>query len=193
MLWAVVTWAAVIVACRWMFARRQQQVLAALPQLMCPACGSPLGWVTASELGECKDWVTPAEGFSVPDIWEFECRCGRTVLACNERAGVSVSARYEPRAVDQQNLREAHGLVRAARNRRLTNDEYERVIRLLNCETPAATLCAIVTLDLVVARDPDRRDRAIAALDRCQQIGLPEVREEAGKAITRLNVPQGPP
>ena len=98
--------------------------------------------------------------------------------------------RLDPFATDQRNIREAQGLMEMTRTRRLTDDEIERVVALLHSGTPAAQLSAIVTLELVVGREPARRDRAVAALEGCPETASPSVRLEASELVIRLKTPQ---
>ncbi len=98
--------------------------------------------------------------------------------------------RLDPFATDQRNIREAQGLMEITRTRRLTDDEIERVVALLHCGTEAAQLSAIVTLRLVVGREPGKRDRAVEALEGCPETASPTVREVASQLATELKTPQ---
>jgi hypothetical protein len=99
--------------------------------------------------------------------------------------GAAVCQRYI--TVPRQNLNEAHALLDAAVNRRLTDDEFDRVLALLNSETEAAQLTAIVTVDRATHRTPFRRDRAVAALEACREAARsPVVREVAATTVNGM-------
>ena len=95
-----------------------------------------------------------------------------------------------PFVTDQQNMREVGGLLETTRDRPLTDDEIDRLIALLNSETPAAQLAAVVTLEIAVGREPSRRPQAVAAFDGCPETASPEARQEARRAAARLKTPQ---
>lgn len=94
--------------------------------------------------------------------------------------------RYDPAAADRKNIKESQELMETANKRFLTEAEFDRVVALLNCGTEAAQLAAISIFEIVVARAPNLRDRAVAALENVPPNSSPVVHEEAGKAAERL-------
>lgn len=99
---------------------------------------------------------------------------------------VALWRRYDPFVVQRRDLHESQVLIDTAHKRHVTEAEFERVVALLSCGTPAAQMSAVVTLEIIVARDPPRRDRALSALEACRETAPPEVRQTADGAIDRL-------
>ena len=115
--------------------------------------------------------------------WPSSC-CSRAVaLLCTWK-------RWDPTAADQRNIKESQDLMETANKRWLTEAEFDRVVALLHCDTEAAQLSAIITLEMVVGRAPPLRDRAIVALEGCPETSSLVVREEAARAIDRLKARQ---
>jgi hypothetical protein len=117
----------------------------------------------------------------------------RVVLLVLVLLGVFATVWYWERfpfVTDQRNIRESSQLMEAANNRWLTDDEFERVVALLNSGTESVQLSAIGILEMAANREPARRERSIAALEGCPETASPKVRHEAGQAVARLKDPQ---
>lgn len=114
------------------------------------------------------------------------------LVACGVGA-VWLWKRYDPFVMDRPDMREASGLLGAARHRPLTDEEFDRAVALLGAETPAAQLPAIATIEADVGRAPARRDRAIAALEGCPPDAAPATRSAAATAANRLKAAPKPP
>jgi len=84
----------------------------------------------------------------------------------------------------------ADELLDKALHRRLTDDEFERLVALVSTEPAAVQLSAIQALQIAVGQDPGRRERVIAALEKCPETASPKVRQEASEAATRLKGPK---
>ncbi|AWM40535.1 hypothetical protein GobsT_09520 [Gemmata obscuriglobus] len=109
-------------------------------------------------------------------------------------AGVAlwVWLRADPYFINRPDMKASKALLDTARNRPLTDEEFEQALALLTTPTKAAQLAAIATVQADVARVPARRERAIAALERCQEGAPPEIARAAAQAVARLKEPPPP-
>jgi hypothetical protein len=101
--------------------------------------------------------------------------------------------RYDPFFVQRPAVRDAKALLDSARQRPLTDEEFEAAVGLLGADTPFARTSAVTALELEAGRSPQRKQRVIAALTEHQQAADPAFRQAVGQALGRLQpVQQGP-
>lgn len=119
----------------------------------------------------------------LPVVWAVVFAVVIVLLAVG--GGAVVWQRYV--AAPRQRMEEANALLHAAVSRRLTDDEFDRVVALVGTDAEAAQLAAIVALDRATYRSPSRRDRALAALDECRQAAASgAVRDTAALTATAM-------
>ncbi|VTR93547.1 unnamed protein product [Gemmata massiliana] len=118
--------------------------------------------------------------------WHVWLLLALAVLVVFVGAALWLWQRYDPFVHERPDMREAKVILDAARVRPLTDDEFERAIALLDSQTPAVQVFAIAAIEAEVARQPARRERALAALERFQKSAPPDTRRASGTAITRM-------
>ncbi|MBX9627290.1 MAG: hypothetical protein K2X82_26035 [Gemmataceae bacterium] len=107
--------------------------------------------------------------------------------------GAWLLQRYDPFFVQRPAVREAKALLDAASRRSLTDEEFSRAIGLLDVDTPFARVSAVTVLEVEAGRSPERRARAVEALERCRQTTDVTVSRAAAQALARLRPePKGP-
>ncbi len=101
--------------------------------------------------------------------------------------------RYDPFFAQRPAVRDTKGLLDIARQRPLTDDEFEAAVGLLDSDTPFARGSAVTILELEAGRSPERKARAVTALAEHRQAADPSFRQAVGQALGRLQPDtQGP-
>ena len=95
-------------------------------------------------------------------------------------------SRYNPLVNDKPDVQAAIQLLEVARKRSLTDEEFGSALKILVEGSDIAQIATIATLEADVARNPAKRERAIVALEQCQENASPKVGQSAGIALGRL-------
>jgi photosystem II stability/assembly factor-like uncharacterized protein len=110
------------------------------------------------------------------------------MAVCGVVGGV-VWWQFNPFVTAVPDVAESKRLLDAARGGPLTDAEFDRAVALLDAVSPLAGITTVGTLQLEAERDPARRERVIAALERVQQSGSAQMKQATGPVLARLKAP----
>lgn len=109
------------------------------------------------------------------------------LIVCGVLAvGYVLFRQFNPFVLEQPAVKAARQLSDVARSRPLTDEEFDRAVRLLGSGEPIAQLSAVAVLQLEGVREAKRRESAVVALEECGKTASPSVATAARNAATRL-------
>lgn len=118
--------------------------------------------------------------------WWLTTLLALVILIVLGAAGVWLWQRYDPFFVQRPAVRDTKALIDIARQRPLTDDEFEAAVGLLGSDTPFARVSVVAILELEAGRSPERKKRAITALTEHQHTADPAFRQSVDQALGRL-------